>query len=551
MIWLRNAWPVAALVVFALLLGCAPAPEAPEIVLPQVETGAMEPQVAAKIEAARQAVEERPGSASALGRLGMIYHAHALEEAALSCYRQAAELAAAEYRWPYLAALAQRTLDLEAAVPLFDQALERKPSNPAVHIHYGDLLLQLGRLDQAEEQYRQALAQDPDLSHALHGRAQVALARQDPAAAVELLERAVELAPSHGEAQALLARAYRQLGKSDEAERQLLLASAHPDATVPRDPVLEEMRAEAVSSRSYTQRGLRLVDQGRFVDAETAFRRVLEIRPGTARDLANLGGALARQQRYEEAIARYEQALELEPGDPLTANSLAMAHAETGRPELAIEQLERIVERDPAYAEARYNLGLLLDRRGEREAAIDHYREALRLDPALIDARNNLATALAATGQVDQAIETWRLALELAPDDLSLLYNLATALSGEGEHGQAIALLRRALRLAPNSSRIASALAWQLATAPDAELRDGAEAIRLARRIHDAYPNQPTSADLLAAALAEQGDFEQAVEVATQGLQQARKLGNAALAAELARRLAGYRLDQPYRQPSN
>ncbi len=86
------------------------------------------------------------------------------------------------------------------------------------------------------------------------------------------------------------------------------------------------------------------------------------------------------------------------------------------------------------------------------------------------------------------------------------------ALAREGRHEEAIARLRQGLAGAPNSSRLVSLLAWELATGPDDGLRDGAEARQLAERLHQAYPNQPSS-DLLAAALAETGDFEEAVRV--------------------------------------
>lgn len=77
----------------------------------------MEPQVAAKVSEAREAVLAGPESSEAWGRFGMTLHAHRLEGDAAVCYRRAAELSPGEFRWHYLLAHALRDTDAEG-VPL-------------------------------------------------------------------------------------------------------------------------------------------------------------------------------------------------------------------------------------------------------------------------------------------------------------------------------------------------------------------------------------------------------------------------------------------------
>ena len=110
--------------------------------------------------------------------------------------------------------------------------------------------------------------------------------------------------------------------------------------------------------------------------------------------------------------------------------------------------------------------------------------------------------------------------------------------------------LRRGFEIAPDSSRLTSLFAWELATAPGAELRDGAEAVRLARRVYDAFPGQPLPGDVLAAALAETGDFEQAIEVAGRARDLALAANQGPLVAQIELRLEGYRRGRPFRQPA-
>lgn len=528
-----------------LLAGCARPPE-----VPGVEGWTGEPQVATRIEAAREDVLADPGSASAWGRLGMIFQAHELHTEAVVCYRRAAELAASEPRWPYLAALSLRKTDLEAAAESFAEAARRGMDHPAFHVNHGDVLTRLDQPERAAAEYRKALEADGRNTHARYGLAQLALAAGEPETAREQLEQAAAIAPWHGEARTLLARTYQRLGRVEDAERELKAAGAYPDATQTPDPVFQAVEAEAVTAVAYARRGRQLARAGRYAEAEELYRRVLEIRPGTAGDHSNLGGALAGQGKVDEALEHYRKALELDDDDPYALNNLAMALAARGDPERAVEMLEKAVEVEPAYPEAHHNLGLIRAGQKRHDDAIGHYRDALVHNPSYSRAHTDLGTALAATGDVDGAIEHWRAALEIDSRELSALYNLSLALSRRGDHAEAIAWLRRGLEIAPDSSRLVSLLAWELATAPEAELRDGEEAVRLARRVYDAFPGQPGLGNVLAAALAEAGRYENAVAIGEKALEQARAAGQRALVLELAARIDAYRREQPFLRTS-
>lgn len=529
---------------FAAAAGCG----TPPVELPSIAGWTGEPQVATAIDEARRAARHDP-SAATIGRLGEIFHAHGLHSEAVDCYRLAMELAPRDPRWPYLAALATRKLDLEASIELFELAIARGADHPALMIHLGDTLAQLDRPDAAIERYEAALALDPTSTHALRGLGQTALGRGEIEPALAHLERARELAPWHGEVRLLLARAYQRLGRTAEAERELLAAGAFPDPIQAADPIMQAVTARAVNSAALADRGGRLARAERYAEAERLYRRVLEIRPGTATDHFNLGASLARQGKTGAAIAEYRRALELEPENPYALNNLALALADGGDLPGAIEHLERALAAEAGYAEAHHNLGLMRARQGRPDAAIEHYREALRHDPSLVQAHTDLGTALGARGDLAAAIDSWRQALAIDPRELSAIYNLSLALVQRGEHREAIEWLERGLAIAPNSSRLASLLAWELATAPAPEERDEGRALELARRVFDAYPDQAQAADVLAAALAANQRFAEAVEVATGAMQRASQAGQPRLARQIAGRMAKYRLQQPYRQP--
>jgi Flp pilus assembly protein TadD len=87
-------------------------------------------------------------------------------------------------------------------------------------------------------------------------------------------------------------------------------------------------------------------------------------------------------------------------------------------------------------------------------------------------------------------------------------------------------------------------VAWVLATSPDASVRNGAEAVKMATRaVELSGGREPDTLDTLAAAYAESGRWEQATETARRALALARE----PLAKDIRARLALYENRQPFR----
>ncbi len=550
----RGFARTAIVVVFVLLLGGGIWWSATNgffkatVAVPQVSTADMEPQVAEKIQRMRTDVLDAPESASAWGRYAKTLHAHDLLRRAIETYEITVELDPEDYRWPYLAGMAQRKLDPIKSVPWLDQAGLLRPKNPAFYINYGDILLQLGDANRAQNQYDRALGLEAKSVHAYYGLGQVAMLRGDTDTAVGHLRRALAIAPHHGESHTLLAQAYYRLGQEELAKREELLAQAYFITTRAQDPVVRAMESEAVDSQSYARRGVSFANKGEYESAERQFRKVLDYRDGTSQDYANLGGSLGGQRRFDEAIAAYDKSLELESENVDALNNLAITLFRTNELQKAAVNLERAVAINPDHASAHHNLGLVRSRQGEVKEAIEHYRRALEANPTHGEALANLGQALAKLGLQKEAVEIWAQALSINPRNMPARYNLATSFAALGEHGMAIRLLAEGLELSPNSSRMTTMLAWELATAPDAELRNGARAVQLARMTYAAKPDDPQQADLLAAAFAEAGNFADAIAAAERGLQIIAASANSANGLAMQRRLEGYRRGIPFHQ---
>ncbi|NKB48088.1 MAG: tetratricopeptide repeat protein [Alphaproteobacteria bacterium] len=89
--------------------------------------------------------------------------------------------------------------------------------------------------------------------------------------------------------------------------------------------------------------------------------------------------------------------------------------------------------------------------------------------------------------------------------------NRGITYSDKGDFDQAIADYERALQLNPNLSSALNSLAWDLATMPAADRRNGRRAVELAERATKTNTREPGFLDTLAAAYAEVGRFSDAV----------------------------------------
>jgi tetratricopeptide (TPR) repeat protein len=90
-----------------------------------------------------------------------------------------------------------------------------------------------------------------------------------------------------------------------------------------------------------------------------------------------------------------------------------------------------------------------------------------------------------------------------------------------------LAQFRKAIQIQSELRRALNNLAWVLAASPDAELRNGAEAVRLAERACElTHYGEPLFIGTLAAAYAEAGRFPEAVTTAEKAEQLATTAGS-------------------------
>ena len=161
----------------------------------------------------------------------------------------------------------------------------------------------------------------------------------------------------------------------------------------------------------------------------------------------------------------------------------------------------------------------------------------------------NFAEAQLALGDAALAEKNFLAALAAAPaaNRAGSAFAAGNLCYQQGAQAAAARFYRMVLA-AGDEPAVARNLAWLLATSPDATVRNGPEALALVEKIADQFPNDHAFVNIVAAALAENGRFAEAVATAERALALARAAGNKNVETLVTQRLEAYRAGRPWRQ---
>jgi tetratricopeptide (TPR) repeat protein len=291
-----------------------------------------------------------------------------------------------------------------------------------------------------------------------------------------------------------------------------------------------------------------LARHGRLDEAIGQFQNALTIAPGYPDIQTNLILALTKKGRTDEAITHLQAFVKEYPNDAQAQYNLGNALQKKGDLQGAIAAYEKTLSIQAHYPAAHYNLGVALDRNGQIDEAIAHYREAIEEQPNYPEAYYSLGNDLLQRGRVDDAIAAYERALKNRPKYPNAENNIGLALLQRGRPSEAIAHWQNALAIQSDSVDSLNNLAWVLATFPETWIRNGSQALALAKRANQLSGDKnPAILRTLAAAYAESGRFTEARVTAETGLQLANTQENPALANILEGDIARYWANTPVR----
>jgi Flp pilus assembly protein TadD len=307
---------------------------------------------------------------------------------------------------------------------------------------------------------------------------------------------------------------------------------------------------------------------------------------------------LTREQLayWKNDIALFSHALEINPRNPAAQFGLAQGLVKVGDEAEAIALLQAAIQELPHSTEIHQTLGIAFLKLGRWVEAAHEFRTVLSISPGHANALDGLTTVsirhggellksgrtndaagflsasltvqsdfvqrclsssrtLARSGSFEGAIDRARLATWLAPGNADAHELLGILLAQNGQVDESITEFRSAIRLNPDQLFALNNLAWILSTSADPGLRNGPEAITLARRACDLTGfKQPVFLGTLSTALAEAGHFSEAIKTAETARDLAMALGNQKLVQMGERLIELYQTNTPFRElraPSN
>jgi len=261
-------------------------------------------------------------------------------------------------------------------------------------------------------------------------------------------------------------------------------------------------------------------------NSETLWTRALSVTSDNDVALTNLGTLLMERGHLDDALSYFQNALAVRSrSEHRHYNlSLALIHDSTGN---------------------------VLARKGRLDDAIGHFRQAIALRPDFPDAHYNLGTALSQKGDLDGAIAEYRTTLSIHPYDAGAHTSLANALAQKGKLTEAVDHYEKALQSEPDSILPLNNLAWIMSTGPDDSLRNNEIAVQLATKANQlSKENNPIFIRTLAAAYAQAGQFEKAIETARRASEKANAQGVHDLAVQIQEEIDLYQRRMPLRDSS-
>lgn len=251
---------------------------------------------------------------------------------------------------------------------------------------------------------------------------------------------------------------------------------------VPFDGAIPELTKRVTttpSAENYHLRGVAFLAHQNYDNAIADFAESLRKTPRNAGALNNRGQACYFKQQYADAIKDYSAAILIDPKSFLFLNNRALTYIEMEEYNLALADLQAALKLVPGYPEALNNRGIVHQKLNKLDEAIADFTAALKLDPKYTDALGNRAY-------------TWRL---------------------KKEYAKAIADLELAMKNNPHSFEAINDLAWLLSTSSDSGVRSATRSLELATKACEISRYEDwNTLDTLAAAHAENGQFDKAAE---------------------------------------
>lgn len=208
----------------------------------------------------------------------------------------------------------------------------------------------------------------------------------------------------------------------------------------------------------------KLLSQGKYAEAEGAFRDALVNNPADMQATLGLGVALAKQFKLDGAEDLFDRVLATDPNNAvayagkatvllnrLQSSSGSVRSQKDSYLAQAESLANRAVQLSPAAAEAHYALGCVYKEQGKMDQAASEFRNAVNFDPQHSYAYSSLGQCKLDQGSLVEAAQNFQQAIALNSGNSSAHFGLGSTLLKQGNVDDAIKELNISLYQFPNS----------------------------------------------------------------------------------------------------
>jgi tetratricopeptide (TPR) repeat protein len=347
-----------------------------------------------------------------------------------------------------LAVLRIQKKDIPGAEKLLAEVLAKNPRDNDALILRGNLALAQEDPKAAIVDLRAVLRDQPNAVGVMRALARAHLANGEPALAEETMRRAVDANPKDASARLDLAQLLGQMGKPEQAKPVIdELVKQHPDNVA----ALETQFKVAAATKD-------------LASAKSAADALVALQPKMALGYFYQGAVAESDKRPEDAVHLYSRALDVQPeaAEPLQAMVRLLLGLK--RTPEALKRLDEVIARFPALPLAANLKGetlLAIQRPADAEAA---FKTAIERAPKWWIPYQGLSTAESTQGNSAGAMATLQSGIAKVENPSSLQLELAGLFERSGKPEEAIRIYEAALRTDPHSDLIANNLAMLLIT---------------------------------------------------------------------------------------
>jgi putative PEP-CTERM system TPR-repeat lipoprotein len=319
--------------------------------------------------------------------------------------------------------------DTSGAVTLLKRAVTACGERSAPTISLSIVYAMMGDMQEAEKQITSVLEKEPTNRKALYLLAEIQTSRNDGTAALQTLDRVLQINPNDLEAQYRKGLLYIEIKDYDNAR---IVA----DAMIKQFP----KRAE-----SHRLQGFVYYFKQQYVDAIPALQRSLVMQPN-AGTYYILGLSHYYRNEKEQAINQFQKALEVNPSLIQARVQLALLLLQVKRTDDAIKEVKTALAQDDQNAMAHNVLGSAYLTKGNYAEGLTELNKALELDPSLAEIHLKKGLVAMKRGRSDEAESELISAVSLRPEAQDMRRVLALYYINRNEAVKALDVLKQGLQ---------------------------------------------------------------------------------------------------------